>query len=194
MIVRMAKVYIAVRSSDRDRLLDLLRELGVVHLVPVDPARAAADEQTRSRIEKIERALQELSGIAPVDVPPGLSGLEAAEEVLDIQRRLAEQQNRLATLHHLIEQVSIWGNVKRSAIDQLREAGVQVRFSVPGKQVAEMKADCVEIVAPCPARGVLSPWSFATLRPKCRRCGRTSASPRATPPRSRPRPQKLKPP
>ncbi|NLY00434.1 MAG: hypothetical protein GXY83_30435 [Rhodopirellula sp.] len=153
MIVKMAKVYIAVRSSDRDRLLDRLRDWGVVHLLPVDAAHAKADEQTLTRIDKIKRALQAISGVAPVDEPPGLSGVEAAEEILDIQRRLAERQNRLATLHHLIEQISVWGNVERASIDRLREAGVQVLFySLPDKRAGDVRADYVQTVGSLPGK------------------------------------------
>lgn len=153
MIVKMAKVYIAVRSSDRDRLLDRLRDWGVVHLLPVDAAHAKADEQTLTRIDKIGRALQAISGVAPVDEPPGLSGVEAAEEILDIQRRLAERQNRLATLHHLIEQISVWGNVERASIDRLREAGVQVLFySLPDKRAGDVRADYVQTVGSLPGK------------------------------------------
>jgi len=43
MIVPMQKVYVAARACDRDPLLATLRELGMVHLVPVDASRAVAD-------------------------------------------------------------------------------------------------------------------------------------------------------
>ena len=156
MIVKMTKVYIAVRSADRQAALNRLRELGVLHLVPVDPKSATADEETIRRIEKTERALQELSGVAPAGEPPALSGVAAAEEVLQIERRVAERRNRLATLHHLIEQVSVWGDVRRASLEELLAAGVDVRFySVPGKRVGEITAECVETVGRLPDKRAL---------------------------------------
>ncbi|NLE37032.1 MAG: hypothetical protein GX621_03310, partial [Pirellulaceae bacterium] len=47
MIVPMRKVFLVARSRDRETLLDAVRDLGMVHLVPVDPARAAAEESVR---------------------------------------------------------------------------------------------------------------------------------------------------
>lgn len=46
MIAKMLKVYCAARARDRERLVDALGDLGAVHLVPVDPAKAAADAGT----------------------------------------------------------------------------------------------------------------------------------------------------
>ena len=37
MIVKMKKVMIATRLADRDKLLDSLAEIGIVHLSPVEP-------------------------------------------------------------------------------------------------------------------------------------------------------------
>ena len=58
MIVPMRKVHIAARRGDHDALLKALEKVGVVHLVPVDPAAAVADEQTASAIEHAQRARQ----------------------------------------------------------------------------------------------------------------------------------------
>ena len=41
MIVPMRKIYLVARSDDRQQLLETLRELGVLHLVPVDPQQLA---------------------------------------------------------------------------------------------------------------------------------------------------------
>jgi len=50
MIVPMRKVYIVCRRHERHRLLDALGELGVVHIAPVDPAKAVVDEPLAARI------------------------------------------------------------------------------------------------------------------------------------------------
>ena len=50
MIVPMQKIYLAARQTDRDRTLDVLRRVGIVHLVPVDPALAVPDEATTRQV------------------------------------------------------------------------------------------------------------------------------------------------
>jgi vacuolar-type H+-ATPase subunit I/STV1 len=111
MIVPMVKVYIAARQRDRERLLEALRELGVVHLLPVDPSQALSDGPTVERIQNLRRALHELYGIVPIGDRPELDAVDAAQEVLDVERHIVEDGNRLALLHHELEQLDLWGDV-----------------------------------------------------------------------------------
>ena len=181
MIVPMRKIHLVARSRQRERLLEALGELGVLHLVPVDARRAVADEETAARLRAAERALQVLSGLAPREargkrpaarraqrgLPPPwaethgrpiaeLTPDEAAREVLDIPRRTAERRNRLAALFHQLEQISVWGNVELKDVRELRRAGVDVRFyAMPPRAARAIQADCAEVVADLPGERVL---------------------------------------
>ncbi len=156
MIVKMRKVYVAVRSQDRHRLLETLRNLGMVHILPVDPHRTATDEKTMAQIKDLERALQILDTVYPAGNPPDLPLIEAAENVLDIQRHNAERQNQLAKLHHQLEQQRLWGNVKLDQLQQLQAVGVEPRFySIPREQTGEIQAECGQELHPLPGRRVL---------------------------------------
>ena len=53
MIVPMRKFYLIARQTDREQLLAILRELGIVHLVPVDPAVAVPGEALSRQIDAI---------------------------------------------------------------------------------------------------------------------------------------------
>lgn len=153
MIVPMRKVYIVVRRSDREQLLALLRELGVVHLVPVDPRRAVPDETTRRQIDAIKQSLQILAGMEPQGAAPQISPSEAAQEVLDIQRRAAEGRNRLATLYHQLEQIAVWDDLRLEDVAELRRAGVKVEFyAVPAGMADRIEAECVTVVGTLPGR------------------------------------------
>jgi V/A-type H+-transporting ATPase subunit I len=155
MIVPMQKLHIVARARDRDRLLEALRELGLLHLTPVDPGRAFPDEETTRRLQAVERAAQVLASVAPKGAPPELAADEAAHEVLEIQRRAAEGRNRLAALYHQLEEIAVWGNVTLEDIEQLRQAGVEVRFyAVPLREVDSIQADCAEVMADMPGRDV----------------------------------------
>lgn len=151
MIVPMLKIYVAARSRDRQRLLEAIRDLGAIHLVPADPAQAVADEHTAEQIQALQRALQVLYGIEPHEERPELSAVEAAQEVLHIEHQNVEQGNRLAALHHEIEQLDLWGNVRLQQIEELRQAGVEVQFyAVPDHDLAAIVADCVTVVGEQP--------------------------------------------
>lgn len=147
MIIPMRKVYVVTRAADKEQLLEKLGELGVVHIVPIDPARAAADEQTIAAIRETERVLQVLREQKPAGSTPNIPAEDAVQEVLDIQRRTAERRNRLSNLGRQLEHIKLWGDVRIEQFEQLRKAGVDVRFfSVPDDVVQYLTAECVEVV------------------------------------------------
>lgn len=155
MIVPMRKVFVAARTRDRDRLLETIRDMGAMHLVPTDPARVA-DEQASARIQAAERAAQVLSGVAPAGAVPEIPPQQAAVEVLEIQRRSVEKRNRLVTLYHQLEQIAVWGDLDLKQIDALRAAGVDVHwYSVPRRVVPSIQAECVEAVGELPGKRAL---------------------------------------
>jgi len=145
MIVKMLKAYAVSRRDDQQRLLEALREMGVVHLKPIDPAKAVADEQTLAAIDRLGRAAQMLAEIPPTGERPELTAQQAADEAMGIQRRAAEGRSRLQALHRQIDQLAMWGDVTLERFGQLREAGVEVRFfSVQEGTAGQIAADCVE--------------------------------------------------
>ena len=147
MIVPMLKTYVAGRLADRDRLLEALRDLGVLHLTPMDPAKAVAAEETTAAIDRLGRAAQLLGDRSPAGGKPDLTALDAAEEVLAIQRNAAERRSRLSNLHRQIEQLAVWGDARLDQFQQLHETGVDVRvISAPTDAVGQIDAECVQTV------------------------------------------------
>jgi V/A-type H+-transporting ATPase subunit I len=156
MIVPMRKIYLVARQTDRDPLLDILRELGIIHLVPVDPQLAVPDEATSRQVDAIKSALHELSGVEPRGSKPEIPPSEAAREVLDIQRRAAEGRNHLAALYHQLEQIAVWNDLRLEHVEELREAGIDVRFYAMSTDVSgQVRAECAAEVADLPGRNVM---------------------------------------
>jgi V/A-type H+-transporting ATPase subunit I len=156
MIARMVKVFVAARAGERNRLLTALGRLGVVHLTPVDPARAVPDAETTAAIDRLRRAIQILAEVEPRGFPPEISPPAAADEALRIQRESVERTNRLAGLHLQMEQLSLWGETRLEDFVALRAAGVNVQFfAVPKKSFGEVRAACIEALGPWPGRRVL---------------------------------------
>ena len=157
MIVRMQKVYVVAHRRDRESLLKTLGALGVMHLVPIDPAKAVADEQTLSTIDRFGRAVQILSAVAPAGEKADLPPLDAAEQTLEIQRKNAERQSRLTSLYRQIKHLAIWGDVRLEQFEQLRQSGIEVQFySVPHKTIGQVQADLVQIICELPGKRVLA--------------------------------------
>ncbi|NLE29135.1 MAG: hypothetical protein GX629_05655 [Phycisphaerae bacterium] len=157
MIVKMSKVFIAARSQDREKLLEALRTIGVVHVTPVDPTVAVADEKSLSQIRNIQRAIQVLQNVEPAGTGPDISAIDAAHEVLEIQQRTHERQSRLTGLYRQLDEVlRNWGEIDLKSFDGLRDAGIEVEFySVPAELIHEIQAEMVEPIRELPGRNQL---------------------------------------
>ncbi len=68
--------------------------------------------------------------------------------MLDIQRRSAEGRNHLASLYHQLEQIAVWDDLQLENVEELRQAGIDVRFyAMPAAVCAGSQAECVAEVA-----------------------------------------------
>ncbi|MEX1328092.1 MAG: hypothetical protein AB1Z29_14900 [Desulfobacterales bacterium] len=156
MIAKMSRVYIAIRQTDRNRLLDRLGRMNLLHIEPVKPEKAVADEKMLQVIADLERAIQILSSVKPAESAPCQEPLDAAHEAIEIQSTVIDNQKRLVDLHHRMEALMVWGNVRRKQFENLRESGVEVRFfSLPQKQADRIQAECAEVVARLSAKRLL---------------------------------------
>ena len=147
MIVKMKKVQVVVRGTDREQLLEALRNIGVLHITPINPAQAMASADITMSLDNVRRAVQALSGIELAESTSDISVQTAVEEVLAIQRSLAEYDSRLNSLFRQLEQQSIWGDVTLDDFEELKSADVLPTFySAPRERVDEFKAEFVGIV------------------------------------------------
>ncbi len=156
MIVPMSKVFIVTQSHNHTRLLEVLAQLGVVHIEPVDPNKAVAEEKTLHTLSTLDYASRILQKIEPVGDTPNLSPLEACTETIEINKTIAEQKERLSTLHRTANQLAIWGNVEVKRLKHLSAMGIQIRFfSVAKKDMPELEAECIEIISEISGKEVM---------------------------------------
>lgn len=148
MIVKMSKVYIVARRTDKDRLLDRLAQLNLLHLEPVRPDEAVADKETLQAIAVLDRAIEVLAGIKSSGKTLHRKPMDAAQEAIAIQETITENQDRLAELHRMAAEISVWGDMRLRQLSQLRDAGIKIQlFSVPFNHSGLIRAECVEVVA-----------------------------------------------
>ena len=148
MIVPMSKVYIVTQSHNHARLLDVLAKLGVVHIEPVDPDRAVAEEQILKALTSLDHAIQILQRIQPSDEAPQMEALDAAKETIAIYKAIADEKERLNSLHRSAGQLTLWGNVELKELVHLRSIGLEIKFyTIPKKDFEHLEAECIEVVA-----------------------------------------------
>jgi len=156
MIVPMSKVFIVTQSHNHTRLLDILAQLGVVHIEPVDPNKAVAEEKTLHTLSSLDHALQILQKIEPAGDTPDLSPLEACAETIEINKTIVEQKERLGALHRTASQLTIWGNVEVKRLKHLSAMGIQIRFfSVAKNDLPGLEAECIEIISEISSKEVM---------------------------------------
>ncbi len=156
MIVKMSRVFIATRLIDRDRLLDRLGKMNLMHLEPVKPKEAVADERILRQLEDLFNAVQILSSVKPSGVMPSQTPVDTAREAIELHKAIMDNQNRLSELHHKIKELELWGNVRLSQFEALRESGVDIRFfTVPREYAGDIRAECTEILSALPGKRFL---------------------------------------
>ena len=148
MIVPMRKVYVVSRRDDRQALLDALAGLGILHVEPVNPARAVALEEQIHAIQTLELAQRLLAPQTPAGPKPDLDPMAAAEEVQKIERDSLECQTRLSALQRQMAELEPWGDVRLEQFKALREAGIDIRFyEVPIDATGAVDGEFVQVVA-----------------------------------------------
>ncbi len=167
MIVPMTKIFVAVRATDREGLLETLRELEAVHLIPVD-SESGPDEHAARETQQLENAVAVLRSVEPAGEAPAISPPDAAREAVGIARREAEHKNRLNTLYREIDQIALWGDTRSKQMDRLREAGIEPRFySIENADAGAIEGECVEILGRLDKKhvlvGVISPGTADQL-------------------------------
>ena len=156
MIVPMSKVHIVTRDHDRDNLLDALGALGVVHVEPIDPALAVADEDTTEAISTLDSAIRILQGVTVAGDAPEREPMQAAREAVAIFKAIHEEKEQLSTLHRQADQLAMWGNVELATLGELKESGVEVKFYiVSDKDVPQCQADCLQVLTQLPGHQAL---------------------------------------
>lgn len=148
MIVPMSKVYIVTQRRDRDQLVDALAQMGVVHVTPVDVTRALADERTLEAMAEYNQALRILQAITPAGVRPQLEALHAAQEAILLHKAINEEREQLSQLQRQADQLAVWGDVRLSQLETLRDQGVEIQFyTMPEASLDAVQAECIEVLA-----------------------------------------------
>ncbi len=138
---------IATRLTDRDKLLDSLADIGIVHLSPVEPNLAVPCEESINKLDRLNRARNLLSSLTTKESLSGLSAQEAADETLNIANENIDLSSRLNNFKHQIARLDIWGDATLEQFKSIREAGLNFGFYyINQAELSQIKAECVEVI------------------------------------------------
>lgn len=149
MITPMKKVMLAGRHPDRDAVLDLLRETGVVHVEPVHPELVQVSPELLQQIEQAAKAVETLGQFTPAAAPaaPDAAAPVLAERVQAQARRLAALRDEKQGLEQEMLQVAPWGQLGKAELAALAAGGLQIQFfTCPRDREASITAELYHIV------------------------------------------------
>lgn len=148
MINPMKKLLLAGKISDRQEVIELLRETEMVHVDPVQqvviPAVLnEAIENTRKVISLLQQLNPDVKGkLATPGTPSRL-----VEEALTHEKAIPEQRDKIIVLRQELDETSAWGNLGLKDVLWLEENGLKITFyRGPAADVAELQAEFVTVI------------------------------------------------
>lgn len=131
MINPMKKLLCAGRTADKQKIIEVLRKAGIVHVEPVDPSTISIPTMLNQEFENCRKVISVLSQIK-VDVigklaTPGTPS-RLIEEAVEHDKILSEQHKKIETLKQELDETSKWGNLGFKDIVWLREHGLEFEF------------------------------------------------------------------
>ncbi|EKD83482.1 MAG: hypothetical protein ACD_39C00644G0001, partial [uncultured bacterium] len=147
MINPMKKILLAARTSDRQVVLEALREAEIVHVDPVIPEKVIVPSTLNEAIENTRKVVALLHQLNPdlkgkLATPGTPSRL--VEEAQTHEKVIPEQRDRILALHQELEETAAWGNLGLKDIAWLEDNGLKIEFyRGPGADAAEIAAEFI---------------------------------------------------
>lgn len=127
MIVPMKKVTILCRSAERDKTVETLGDLGVVHVEHISQPSGEALERARKRLSDMERALDNLprSGQAP---PSGRNPDRVVDSICARIEEKKELEETIEDLERESSRLEPFGSFDPASIRHLADKGVSIKL------------------------------------------------------------------
>ena len=132
MIVQMKKLLLAARSTEREQVLEILRQAAVVHVAPAEPEQVKVPGSLGEAIEACSRALNIL---AQIEVTGGTDRLASPgtptrliEETLSHFHEVASCKDKFLMLNRQLDEIRPWGELGLKDLAWLKAAGLHISF------------------------------------------------------------------
>ncbi|NOX25200.1 MAG: hypothetical protein GXP59_03625, partial [Deltaproteobacteria bacterium] len=129
----MRKVTILGRTAWQDKLLGAVRDLGVVHIIPLDSADKSINEAEFARVKGNINLLEEAVGLIAEKFGSDQDelesdGLACAQELLIIHERRKKLQKEIRELEEEYKGLGVWGDFSPERLELLKDKGLKLRF------------------------------------------------------------------
>lgn len=130
MIVPMKNVALLALASEEEHALELLRELGVMQLMPAERCSAATAESVE-RCAGVERLAHQLAALVTEEtvfneVRDAAYGKAVIEKAAVLWDQRSETETNSVTLKQRLNRLAVWGDFKLEMLEEFREKGVEL--------------------------------------------------------------------
>ena len=151
----MKKVTLFILDEDKDGVLTILRDLGVMQISQTASA-SVTSVSARDQYEQAKKTLSQLYNFAKnegVEVSVKESRRDGSAVLEEAQRRLDESErisSQITAVSKKIDNLSVWGDFDRKQFDGLREKGVHILLcrgsAADFKEAARQEGvECIEV-------------------------------------------------
>ena len=127
MIVSMRKITFVGLEAEKERFLELLQQIGVVHLIfPQDPVEPLDLAKELSRVTEARKFLSSRAGKARAETR--LSAREVCEKRETLAQREARIQTDIVALKKERSLLEAWGDFSVEELEKLRGRGLHIQF------------------------------------------------------------------
>jgi V/A-type H+/Na+-transporting ATPase subunit I len=130
---KMRKLSLLVFYKDKKKILDLLQDLGIVHLVTTETTNAKLEDLANEKAKyfKAQEILKNIVGedtstIQKKDININLTGIR--DEILDLNEKIEKTTTKIEHLKKDRAYLEPWGDFKWENIRKLEENGMVLRF------------------------------------------------------------------
>ncbi|MFW8602316.1 V-type ATP synthase subunit I [Desulfobacterota bacterium M19] len=133
MIVPMRKVTILGHTAWQDKMLGAVRDLGVVHIIPLDSVDKLINEAEFSRVKGNINLLEEAVGLIAENSASDQDELEidalaCAQELLMIHERRKKLQKEIRELEEEYKGLGVWGDFSPERLELMQDKGLKLKF------------------------------------------------------------------
>lgn len=136
MIVPMKSVTLLCLLPDQDRTLAELRDMGVLHLTPVETPDSEDLAKVRVRLAAARETVDALAGLAPAGsaASPESDADHVVQKVQELLRQRKELQGGIESMDRERAALAPYGDFDPASVRRLEAAGIFVRFfQIPSK-------------------------------------------------------------
>lgn len=151
MISKMKRLLLGARTSEREKVLEILRFSEIVHIEPAEPERVKVPGSINEDLDNCHKAISLLSQINKACsseklATPG-TPTRLVEETLAHARGISEIREKILVLNRELEEVEPWGKLGVKDVAWLKAAGLHIAFyKGPLADSADIEAETVVLV------------------------------------------------